>query len=182
MLWTGPLFKARCTEVGKALSLPNGIPLVVGDHLKIFIGNHVTIYRCMIGASKVFDTPVFKLGNNSSVGYGTTISVAKEITIGNHCMISPDCVIMDSDDHPISPSKRLLNLPVDPSTVKPVKIGNNVWIGAQSIILKGVTIGDNSIIAANSVVTQDVEPNCIYAGIPAKPIKKCIDNPCDPMS
>jgi acetyltransferase-like isoleucine patch superfamily enzyme len=166
--WSIPLFKARCEKVGKNLSLPNGIPLIIGSHLKIYLGDNVSIARSTIGASKVFDNPILKIGNNSSIGYGTTISVAKEVVIGDDCLISGGCLIMDSDDHPISPQKRLLKLPVEKEGVKPVRIGNNVWVGANATILKGVIIGDNSIIATHSVVTKAVSENSIYAGVPAK--------------
>ena len=54
---------------------------------------------------------------------------------------------------------------------KPVKIGDNVWIGACSVILPGVTIGDMSVVAAGSVVTKDVPPHVLVAGVPAKIIK-----------
>lgn len=172
--WSIPLFKARCQKVGKNLQIPNGIPLVIGSHLKIILGDNVTIQRSTIGASKVFDEPVFIIGNNTSINYGTTISVSKEIIIGNDCMISGGCMIMDSDDHPVDPVTRAKKLPVDPSDVKPVKIGNNVWIGANSTILKGVTIGDNSIVATHSVVTKNIPTNCIFGNEPAKLIKKDI--------
>ena len=54
----------------------------------------------------------------------------------------------------------------------PVKLGNNVWICAGAIVLSGVTIGDNTIVAAGAVVTKDLEGGWVYAGIPAKPVKK----------
>lgn len=171
-IWSIPLFKARCERVGKNLRLPNGIPLIIGSHLKIYLGDNVSIGRSTIGASKVFDNPVLRIGNNTSIGYGTTISVAKEVTIGDDCLISVNCLIMDSDDHPIDPKKRLLKLPVEQDDVKSVKIGNNVWVGAYSAILKGVAIRDDSIIAAHSVVTNDVPGNSIYAGVPARPVKR----------
>lgn len=174
-LWSVPLFKARCELAGKNLSLPNGIPLIIGNHLKIFLGDNVSIYRSTIGASKVYDKPVLRVGNNTSIGYGTTISVAKEVVIGDNCEISFNCLIMDSDDHPINPKKRLLQLPVEKEEVKPVRIGNNVWMGAYSAVLKGVSIGDNSVIAAHAVVTEDVPKNCVYAGVPAKLVVKGID-------
>ncbi len=167
--WSIPLFKARCSIVGRNLKLPNGIPLVIGGHLKLILGNNVTIGRTTIGASKIFDDPVLKIGDNSTIGYGTVISVSKEVVICNNCMIGPNCIIMDSDDHPINPIKRLEKLPVEPANVKSVKIGNNVWIGSHCAILKGVTIGDNSIIATHTVISKDVMPNCIYAGYPARP-------------
>jgi acetyltransferase-like isoleucine patch superfamily enzyme len=173
--WSVPLFKARCEKAGKNLRLPNGIPLVVGNHLRIQVGNNVTIMRTTIGASKVFDHPVLKIGNGSGIGYGTTISISKEVEIGDHCMIGTNCLIMDSDDHPINPQKRLTGEGVAPEQVKPVIIGNNVWIGSYCVVLKGVTVGDNSIISAHSVVTRSVVPNTIYAGNPARPTLRDID-------
>jgi len=174
-IWSVPLFKARCHKVGKNLKLPNGIPLIIGHHLKIILGDNVTILRSTIGASKVFDNPVLIIGNNSSVGYGTVISVAKEVIIGDNCLIAPGCIIMDSDDHPIRPKERMNGEPVAKDAVHPVRIGNNVWIGANCAILKGVTVGDNSIIATHSVITKDVVENCVYAGYPARPTKRDID-------
>ena len=174
-VWSVPIFKARCTNVGKGLRLPNGIPYVIGDHLKFILGDNVTIMRTTIGASKIFDDPVLKIGDNSTVGYGTVISIAKEVSIGDDCMIGPNCIIMDSDDHPLSPAKRLLKESVDPQDVNPVKIGNNVFIGSYCAILKGVTIGDNSIISTHSVITRDVFPNSVYAGNPARPTLRDID-------
>jgi len=173
--WSIPLFKARCNEVGKNLMLPNGIPLVIGSHLNIYLGNDVTIMRSTLEASKVFDPPELRIGDKSGIGYGTTLSIAKEIVIGDNTMIGPNCLIMDNDDHPINPVKRLNREPVSPNDVHPVKIGNNVWIAANCAILKGVTIGDNSIIAAHSVITKNVLPNCIYAGYPARPTVKDLD-------
>lgn len=170
--WSVPLFKARCECAGRNLLLPNGVPLVLGSHLRILLGDDVTIGRSTIGASKVFDQPILKIGNNTVISFGTTISVAKEVNIGDNCLISGFCLIMDSDDHPLDPFKRLAGLPVDREEVKPVRIGSNVWIGAYVCVLKGVTIGDNSIIATHSVVTHDVERDCIYAGNPAKMIKR----------
>ena len=78
-----------------------------------------------------------RVGNNSSIGYGTVISVAKEITIDYNCVIGPNCIIMDNDDHPINPQKRLLGEGVSKAKVALVKIGSNVWIGNYCAILKG---------------------------------------------
>lgn len=177
ILWHAPLFKARCERVGAGLKLPDGIPYLIGSHLRLCLGDNVLISRTTIGASKVFDSPLLEIGNNSTIGYGTTISVAKQVTIGNSVMIGPCCIIMDNDDHPIDPARRLMREPVNAEDVKPVTIGNNVWIGAYCAILKGVTIGDNSIISAHSVIVRDVLPNCIYAGNPARPTVRDIDKP-----
>jgi acetyltransferase-like isoleucine patch superfamily enzyme len=173
--WSVPLFKARCQEVGKNLRLPNGIPFIQENHLKVFLGDNVTIYWTTIGVAKLFDEPVLKIGNDSSIGFRTLISISKEVDIGEHCLIGPHCIIMDNDSHPLNPQKRLLKETVDKERVKPVRIGKNVWLGAYSAVLPGVTIGDNTVVATHSVVTTDAAPNCVYAGFPAKPILRDID-------
>lgn len=174
-LWAVPLFKARCAKAGRNLRLPNGIPHVVGDHLRIFLGDDVTIMRTTIGASKVFDAPVLRIGNRSAVGYGTVISVSREVVIGDHCLIGANCLIMDSDDHPVQPARRRAGECVAPGEVQPVRIGDNVWLGSYVTVLKGVTVADNSVIAAHSVVTKDVVGNTVYAGFPARPVVRDID-------
>ena len=174
-LWAVPLFAARCERAGRRLRLPNGIPYVVGDHLRIVVGDDVTIMRTTIGASKVYDRPLLQIGNRSTVGYGTVISVSREIVIGDNVLIGANCLIMDSDDHPVRPASRLAYEPVAAEDVAPVRIGNNVWLGSYATILKGVTIADNSVIAAHSVVTKNVEGNTVYAGFPARPVVRDID-------
>lgn len=174
IIWYVPLFKARCERVGTGLRLSNGIPYIVGPHLKIYLGDNVRIGRTTIGAAKFCDDPALEIGNNSSIGYGTIISVSKKITIGNDVLIGPNCLIMDSDDHPIDPERRRLRVPLEESEIKPIVIGNNVWLGGYCTVLKGVTIGDNSVIGAHSVIVRDVQPNCIYAGNPARPTMRDI--------
>lgn len=58
----------------------------------------------------------------------------------------------------------------------PIRIGNNVWLGANVTVLPGVTIGDNAVVAAGAVVTKDVPENMIVAGVPAKILKSIHDN------
>ena len=86
------------------------------------------------------------------------------IEIGNNVLIGQQVVIATLN-HELTPSKRANLLPA------PVKIGNNVWIGAHATILAGVTIGDNSVVAAGAVVNKDVPANVVVAGVPAKVIK-----------
>lgn len=91
----------------------------------------------------------------------TQIRCKKEITIGNNVAIAREVLIMDSDAHPTS----------DKDMDKPVKIGDHVWIGSRATILKGVNIGDGAIVAAGSLVTKDVPPRTMVAGVPARIIK-----------
>ncbi|MCT4616235.1 MAG: acyltransferase [Marinifilaceae bacterium] len=101
---------------------------------------------------------------------GTSITVrSTSCTIGSKTMIAPNCIIMDSDFHTVSPKYRR-----NPGfeNDREIIIGENVWIGSRSTILKGVKIGDNSIVAAGSVVTKNIPSDQMWGGIPAKFISK----------
>ncbi|MBN2284749.1 MAG: acyltransferase [Deltaproteobacteria bacterium] len=101
------------------------------------------------------------IGDHCLICPGVRISCAKEVTIGNDCMMASDVYITDSDWHSVYDRVEPL------STARPIRIGNNVWIGDGAIICKGVTIGDNSIVGTRAVVNKDVPPNTIAAGNPA---------------
>jgi acetyltransferase-like isoleucine patch superfamily enzyme len=109
-----------------------------------------------------------RIGKNTGISNSCLFST-KEIRIGDNVKIGGSCKIYDTDFHSLDPIERSGN---DTSKSLPVIIENNVFIGAFSIILKGVTIGENSIIGAGSVVTKNVPQNEIWAGNPAKLIKK----------
>jgi len=107
---------------------------------------------------------------NEHVGLnGTTIVSREKIEIGDNTMIAPNTIIIDFDGHDLWPP----NLRWETKGNKaPINIGKNVWIGMNCMILKGVTVGDGTVIATGSVVTSDCESNSLYAGNPAKKIKK----------
>lgn len=109
------------------------------------------------------------IGCNTGMS-GVTVYAKKEITIGNNCLIGANCKIFDGDFHPADPEERLKN----PNAGKcaPVHIGNNVFIGCNSLVLKGVNIGNNSVISAGSLVVKDIPANCLAGGVPAKVLKE----------
>jgi len=98
---------------------------------------------------------------------GTVIGAKEKISMGNDVLCGANTLITDFDWHGVAPDKRK-NYSGDS---KPIHIGNNVFIGYGSVVLKGVTIGDNSVIGANSVVTRDIPANVIAGGNPCKVIK-----------
>lgn len=110
------------------------------------------------------------IGNNVGIS-GSTINATTTITVGDNTIIGSGCLITDTDSHPILAAER--NLPDWPKYTKskPIVIGKNVFIGARSIVMKGVTIGDGAVVGAGSVVTKDVPANTIVAGNPARVIK-----------
>jgi acetyltransferase-like isoleucine patch superfamily enzyme len=113
------------------------------------------------------------IGDNVGIS-GSSICVRKSVTIGNNVLIGSGCLITDSDAHPIDWLARRENRE-DKVRCAPVIIGDDVFIGARSIILKGVKIGDRSVIGAGSVVVKDVPADCIVSGNPAK-VVRCLNN------
>lgn len=108
-----------------------------------------------------------ELGHNSVLGYHTFIQCTGKIKIGKGSLLGPHCCFIASS-HAVN-EKPLISQPMIRGEIN---IGNNVWIGANCTINMGVTIGDNAIIGANSFVNKDVPANSIYAGTPAKLIRK----------
>ena len=109
------------------------------------------------------------------VGMSSTILWAKNsITIGDRVTIGANVVILDSDCHSLNHLDRWTENDMRNCKSKPIVIEDDVLIGAGSYILKGVHIGARSIIGAGSIVTTDVPSDCIFAGNPAKIIRKII--------
>ena len=164
---------------GKRLSF-KGLPVfrLLGRNAKLVIGNGCRFNdgnkNNFIGRDRqclftVGDSALIKIGDN--VGMSSTAIVARDrIIIGNNVRIGGNVVIYDTDFHSLNLEERLARVDCGIKTA-PVIIEDNVFIGAHSTILKGVTIGVNSVIGACSVVTKDVPANQIWAGNPARFIR-----------
>ncbi len=165
-----PMFKVNCVKVGKRFQIDKGFPSF-GANLQMSIGDDVRIDgKNTFACSSVHKNPRLIIGNNVCISYGTTISVGREVSIGDDCLIAGGVFICDNNGHPQQPSKR--HDKISEEEILPVKIGNNVWVASNAFIGRGVTIGDGAIVGAHSVVIEDVETNTIVSGIPAKVIKK----------
>jgi acetyltransferase-like isoleucine patch superfamily enzyme len=101
-----------------------------------------------------------------------TITCHNKISIGNNVLIGVGSHIRDTDNHSLNPDDRRNGKDWQNKKTAPVFISDNVFIGANSSIMKGVTLGENSIIGAGSVVTKNIPANEIWAGNPVKFIKK----------
>lgn len=105
-------------------------------------------------------------------GFGMTggsLCADQSITIGDHVIVGANTTIIDTDFHPLDPAARLSD-PANGATA-PIVIEDQVFIGMNCLVLKGVRIGVGSVIAAGSVVTHDIPPGVIAAGSPAKAVK-----------
>lgn len=117
-----------------------------------------------------FDSDAIEIGKNSFINRNFQQHDGgrnEKIHIGNNVMIAMN-VTFASSSHEVgkNSSRRAGN-----GYSKPINIEDGVWIGAGVIILPGVTVGKGSVIAAGSLVTKDIEKNCLYAGVPARKVK-----------
>lgn len=148
---------------------------------QIRIGKNVSIVsssnRC--SSSSIFaptklrtwsDTAKIIIEDNVGLNGTSIVARSKTISIGQGTMIAPNVAIVDSDFHAVyPPGNRIMNPGIEED--RDVFIGKNVWLGMQSMVLKGARIGDNSVIAAGSVVRGDIPSGVLAAGVPAKVIK-----------
>ena len=133
------------------------------------IGDNVSVSsNCLIYSREKGVEGVLKIGNNSNISNNTILDLSNDVIIGKDVAIANNCCIF-SHNHDYTNK----NLPSWKGglILKPVKIGDGCWIGANSTILPGVTIGGRSVVAAGSVVTKNVPENTMVAGNPAKILK-----------
>ena len=146
--------------------------------------------NCLIGARCIFEGNQAQIifGNNVFIGKSNIIAKSK-ITFGNNILVSWGCFFYDHNSHSVDYIERRIDLSqtykdyIDCGgnyvknknwgsvVTEEIVIEDDVWIGFNSIILKGVRVGKGAIIAAGSVVTKDVEPFTVVGGNPAKFIK-----------
>ena len=160
----GLSLKRKMTVKGYIQSI--GRTIVINNGGKIKIGNRSCLWpdvKLSLVSNKFVEVPQIVIGEYSSIGDRTQLHCGQLISIGNNVLISWDVNLIEYDYH--SPGGGV-------PEAKTIKIADEVWIGARSIIVNGVSVGKGSIVAAGSVVTKDVPPFSLVAGNPAKFIKK----------
>jgi acetyltransferase-like isoleucine patch superfamily enzyme len=164
-----PMLRNHCTRVGKNLKCDGDIPLIEGSG-KIVLGNNVFVGNkgAWFVAPNLNDCPELIIGDNTTLNYRTVISVETKVQIGSHCMIAEEVKIFDNNSHGIHYQHRTMT----ERDTAPVVLEDHVWVGMNSIILKGVKIGKGAVVAAGSVVTKDVPPMVVVGGNPAAIIKQ----------
>ena len=113
------------------------------------------------------------VGENFYANYDLIILDVCDVYIGNNVFLAPRVGIYAAG-HPIDKDVRNMQLEFG----KPIHIGNDVWIGYEAVILPGVTIGDGAVIGCRAVVTKDVPPNTVVAGVPARVVRTIEDGEC----
>jgi acetyltransferase-like isoleucine patch superfamily enzyme len=168
-----PLFKAYCTEFGKNLHTGVSLHWVQGAG-RLIVGDNVRVDgKCnFFFAARYTEHPTLTIGDNSGLGNGCSFVVGRSITIGRNCRFGANIQMFDAPGHPVEPNARLQGQPARPEDVRPIVIGDNVWIGSSSVIYPGVVIGEDSVVALGSVVVSNVPPKVIVAGNPARQIAR----------
>ena len=153
----------KCQQVGK-------LPRVYGRPRILNLGEMVIGDKCRLLSTTVTSELVthpggrLEIGSGVFINYAASISAHKLVQIGDGSQLGSYACLMDNDYHSIEDRDK-------PSDSQPIILGKNVWLGVRVIVLKGVTIGDNSVIGAGSVVTKNIPPNSLAAGVPAKVIR-----------
>ena len=165
------LFRAKVTYgslpkvIGQPPAINNKGTITLGDNCRF------RALRAPISLDTTNTSAVLLIGQNCFFNHGVNISSTAQIEIGDNTRIGDNVTIFDSDFHCVDQTQ-------SQPKVAPVIIGENVWIGANVIVLAGAHIGDHSVIAAGAIVSGKVDSKCLVAGNPAKKIKDliCDDN------
>lgn len=172
VLWVEPVLRSVCDEVGPGLRAER-LPYMRGPG-RIRLGHHVNLSgrSCFYFMRSMAGTPALEIGNHVFIGNGCTLSAGTHIRIGDRCLLSAGVRIHDNDGHPLDAERRRRGDTIRPDECAPVMIGTNVWLGAGSTVLKGVTIGDDAVIGTGAVVTRDVPAGVVVAGNPAQIVRR----------
>ncbi len=170
-LWQGfikvlsaKIYLRTCQSVGSRVSV-NKKPLLVNKG-KMYVADEVRIWS-NINRAKIFVEKGGELtiGRNSRIN-GCHISVSQKVTIGNNVRIAPYVIIIDDDYHDVADHF------AETSKKGAITIEDDVWLAMCCKVMKGVTIGRGSVVAMGALVTKDVPPYTVVAGVPAKVIKQ----------
>lgn len=157
----GMMFRMKLEQGGSMLRVCGRVIVSKAKDSKLIIGKNVILHEDT-GFYLESKKAKIEIGDHTFINRRSEIRCKEQVKIGNNCAISWDVSIIDTDYHQLFGSE----------STKPVFIGDRVWIGCKSTILKGITIGNGAVVAAGSVVTKDVEPYTLVAGVPAKEVKR----------
>ena len=162
---TNFMLGASCRNNSAKENITLGKHTLVGGTLIALFGGEITI------------------GDNVYIGQGTSIQAKEKIVVSSNVIIANDVILLDNNNHPVSPEMRLKMSACGDfindelwswkyAESAPVVIEENVWIGRDARIMKGVTGGEGSVVALGAVVTHNVPAYCVVAGNPARVVKE----------
>lgn len=128
------------------------------------------VERSNISPRVWFGSTRVAIGEGTFINYECFFNTSAPVEIGRRCDVAMGVMFVTSS-HELGPENRRAGQP----TADAIVVGDGTWIGARSTILPGVTIGPGAVIAAGSVVVSDCEPNTLYAGVPARAVRKLVE-------
>ncbi len=162
--WYVRLFAPLYQHRGRGSKIYGSVRMDTPPYRKFSLGRHSVVESFCCINNAVGDVII---GDHTRIGIHNTI--IGPVSIGNHVNLAQGITVTALNHNFTDTSKRIDEQGV---TTKQVTIGDDVWIGANAVILPGVTIGRHVVVAAGAVVTKDVPDNCIVGGVPAKVIKE----------
>ncbi len=147
------------------LQIEQGVKIAATDGGSIQFGPSTAVDRF---ATVIVKHGKLSAGGNLYLGVGSVVVARESITIGENVLIAEHVTIRDQD-HALTPTEGQGRVGF---TTSPIVIGDNVWLGAKVTVIQGVTIGNNVVVGANSVVTHDLPDNCVAVGAPARVVRQ----------
>lgn len=172
-------FRSSAQVAGDIVFMDGASCRNTGPAENVVIGRHCTIGAAFIA---LFGGKI-TVGENTYIGPETSLQSKERITIGNNVIVANNVILLDNNNHPTSSEMRMKMSACQDfindelwtwkyADSAPITIEDNVWIGRDARILKGVTVGKGSIIALGAVVTRDVPAYSVAAGNPARVVKQ----------
>lgn len=177
LAWRRGMARARGVEIGRNVRLAADVDFNLGGTFKNCLRNPATKGRISLGEGAwvergavlwAFDGSI-RTERSIYLGPYATIYGHGGVEIGADTLVSMHTTILSSN-HGVPPIGQKIR--EQPDELLPTKIGRDVWIGANAVILGGVTVGDGAVVAASAVVTKDVQAGAIVAGVPARLVRK----------
>jgi len=177
LAWRRAMARAQGVEMGRNVRLAVDVDFNLGGGIKKSLRSSKSTGRIVLGDSVWIERGAVLWGfdgkincaNNVFLGPYATIYGHGGVEIGENTLVAMHATILSSN-HGIPPIGKKIR--EQPDKLLPTTIGRDVWIGANAVILGGVTIGDGAVIAAGAVVTNDVEAAAVVAGVPARLLRK----------
>ena len=169
---------ARYVHAGRDLDLEEGCFINGHSRRGVVFGDRVTVGRgAVIAPTGLLGGPPgegLRVGDRSNLGHWAYVGCSGYVTIGSDVLMGPRVALLAENHNLDSPHEPIKAQGV---TRLPITIGDDVWLGAGCTVVGGVTVGRGSVVAAGSVVTKDVEPYSIVAGVPAQLVRSRTDAP-----
>jgi acetyltransferase-like isoleucine patch superfamily enzyme len=165
----GPALNARFQLRGAEFGGPN-VTLrgraAISNEGRISLGDRVRLVST-VATLELSTLPGghLEIGHNVFINYGCSIASSNHVKIGDDCLIGSHVMMMDCDFHRVEDKSW-------DTTGVPIVLEDRVWIGNRAIVLKGVRVGHDAVVAAGSVVTKDVPPRTLVAGVPARVVRE----------